>query len=71
MKHIGCLTVIVLIIVALAIWASTKDMTEEQRARWVGEKAHRGWNKARELAQHTQEGWKQAPGEGTTKKAPP
>ncbi len=68
MRTIGCLTVIVLVVVGVVWLCSGKDMTNEQRAQWAGEKAHRGWNKFMEFAKGAQEGWKKVP-EGTTKPA--
>jgi hypothetical protein len=58
MRSLGCLTVIVLVGVGIFLLAGSQDMTEEQKAQWVGDKAHRGWNKVRELMHHAKEGWR-------------
>jgi hypothetical protein len=62
MKAIGCLGVIVLVVLAILVLShSSQDATDEQKAQWVGQKAHRGWNRLRELTAHAQEGWKSVP----------
>ncbi|MCJ7543679.1 MAG: hypothetical protein MUP47_03775 [Phycisphaerae bacterium] len=57
MRTLGCLTIIVLVGVGIFLLAGSQDMTEAERAQWVGEKAHRGWSKARQLLQQAREGW--------------
>jgi hypothetical protein len=58
MKTLGCLTIIVLIGVGIYLLAGSQDMTDEQKAEWVGQKAHRGWGKAKQFFQNAQQGWK-------------
>jgi hypothetical protein len=65
MRAIGCLTVIALIVVGVVWWCSGKDMTDQERAQWAGEKAHRGWNKFTEFMKSAQEGWKKVPDKST------
>ena len=60
MRSLGCLTIIVLVGVGIYLLAGSQDMTEAEKAQWVGEKAHRGWSKARQLLQHAREGWQQS-----------
>ncbi len=57
MRTIGCLAVIVLIAVGIFLLAGSQDMTHEQKAQWVGEKVHRGWNRAKKYAGAAKEGW--------------
>ncbi len=64
MRTLGCLTIIVLVGVGIFLLAGSQDMTEAERAQWVGEKAHRGWNKARQLLQHAREGWQSVEPQG-------
>ena len=62
MKAIGCLGIIVLVVVVvLALTSASQDASDEQKARRVGEKAHRGWNRVKDLAGHAKEGWKTVP----------
>ncbi|MGA2265998.1 MAG: hypothetical protein ABSH10_06150 [Phycisphaerae bacterium] len=58
MRTIGCLTIIVLVGIGIYLLAGSQDMTNEQKAEWVGQKAHRGWGKAKQLLQDAQQGWK-------------
>ncbi len=58
MRTLGCLTIIILIGVGIFLLAGSQDMTNEQKAEWVGQKAHRGWSRAKEYLQHAQQGWK-------------
>ena len=57
MRSLGCLVVILLVVAGALVWLATRDMTDARRAQWVGEKAHRGWNAAREFTEHAKEGW--------------
>jgi hypothetical protein len=58
MKSLGCLTIIILIGVGIYLLAGSQDMTNEQKAEWAGQKAHRGWSRAKQYLQHAKEGWK-------------
>jgi hypothetical protein len=58
MKTLGCLTVIVLVGVGIFLLANSQDMTEDEKAQWVGDKAHRGWNRVRQLMHQAREGWR-------------
>ena len=58
MKAIGCLVVVIVVIAGIFLLTSGKDMTNEQKARLVGEKAHRGWNRLQDFAREAKEGWK-------------
>ena len=60
MKAIGCLLVIILVAVGIFLLSSGGDMTGEEKARFIGEKAHRGWNRLRQFAGEAREGWKSA-----------
>jgi len=71
MRSIGCLIVIAIIVVGIYLLASTKDMTDQEKAQWVGEKAHRGWNRVKRLAEGAREGWKSAPQDRSGKDARP
>jgi len=65
MKKLGCLVVIILVCVGIFVFVtSSRDMTDEQKVQWVGEKSHRGWNRMRKFMQDAQEGWKSVPAEG-------
>jgi hypothetical protein len=61
MKAIGCLGVIALVVLVVLVLANTRDATDEQKAQWVGQKAHRGWNTVKVLARQTAKGWKTVP----------
>ncbi|MFA6134391.1 MAG: hypothetical protein WC869_10305 [Phycisphaerae bacterium] len=61
MRSIGCLGLIVLIGVVVYFLATTADLSSEQRAQVVGQKAHRGWNQVRKFVQNAQEGWQSDP----------
>lgn len=58
MRCLGCLVLIVLVVVGIYLLTSTQDMSDQQKAQWVGQKAHRGWNQARKFAADAREGWK-------------
>ena len=66
MRRFGCLIVVVLIVAGLVAWSATKDMTHEQRAHWLGQKVHRGWNQARKFAGQVKQGWDQTERQGQT-----
>ena len=57
MRKLGCLTLIVLLGLGVYLLVSTRDMTEQERSRWIGQKVHRGWNRMRKLARSAKEGW--------------
>lgn len=61
MRSIGCLGLIILIGVAVYFLATTADLSSEQCAQVVGQKAHRGWNQVRKFVQNAQEGWQNDP----------
>ena len=50
MRTIGCLAVIVLVGIGIFLLTSSQDADDEQKAQWVGEKAHRGWNRMKKAA---------------------
>jgi len=60
MKTIGCLVIIVLVGVGIFLLAGSQDMIHEQKAQWLGEKAHRGWNRAKKFLGAAREGWQSA-----------
>ena len=59
MKALGCLVVIIVVCVGI-FWLmnSSASLSDEDKARVVGEKVHRGWNQMRNYARDFQEGWK-------------
>jgi len=65
MRTIGCLAVIVLVGIGIFLLTSSWDMDGEQKAQWVGEKAHRGWNRMKKAAEAAEQGWKSVKDENT------
>jgi hypothetical protein len=64
MRAIGCLGLIVVIGVVIYLVITTQDMTAEEKGQFIGEKAHRGWNRVKRLTDSAREGWKSAQEEG-------
>jgi len=63
MRSLGCLGLLVLIVVGIIVAVSTMGMNQEERARWVGQKAHRGWNQIKKFAEEAKQGWQQGDGQ--------
>jgi hypothetical protein len=62
MRALGCLTVIVILVLAAIFWLTQGHNLDQQRAgQWIGQKAHRGWNMLRQTAQGAQKGWDAVP----------
>ena len=61
MRTIGCLAIVALICVGIWLLAGSQDMSDEQKAQWAGEKAHRGWNRLQQMAASAKQGWKSSP----------
>ena len=60
MRTLGCLVVIILVCVGIYWLANSPGLSDEDKARIVGEKVHRGWNQVQKYAHQAQEGWKSA-----------
>ena len=63
MRSLGCLGVLVLIVAVIIVAVSTMGMSDQERAQWVGQKAHRGWNQIKKFTQEAKQGWQQADGQ--------
>lgn len=61
MRTIGCLTVLAILCVGIWLLAGSQDMSDRQKAQWVGQKAHRGWNQAKQMAAEARGGWQSEP----------
>lgn len=63
MRTIGCLGILILIVIAIWLFATTDmdKMSDEEKAQVLGEKAHRGWNQVKKYAQSAKQGWDKAP----------
>jgi hypothetical protein len=71
MRKLGCFTVIVLLGVGAYFLLSTQGMTSEQKAQYVGEKAHRGWQEINKMAGQAKQGWDKAPPGAQSQSATP
>ena len=71
MKKLGCLTLIVLIGLAVYFLMSSQGLTDEQKAQLVGEKVHRGWQEVSRLAEQAKKGWDKAPADANARPAAP
>ena len=60
MKTLGCLIVIIIVGVGIFWLTSSPSLSDEDKARIVGEKVHRGWNHVQKYARNVQKGWKSA-----------
>ena len=60
MKTLGCLVVIIVVCVGIFWLTRSPSLSDEDKARIVGEKVHRGWNSVQKYARNVQEGWKSA-----------
>ena len=58
MKTLGCLIVIIVVVVGILWLTSSPGLSDEDKARVLGEKVHRGWNYVRKSARDFQKGWK-------------
>ncbi len=58
MKTLGCLVVIIVMCVGIFYLTSSPGLSDEDKARIVGEKAHRGWNQVQKYARNARKGWK-------------
>lgn len=59
MRSLGCLGLLVLIVAVIIVAVSTMGMSEQERAHWVGQKAHRGWNQVKKFTEEAKQGWQQ------------
>jgi hypothetical protein len=57
MKTLGCLTMIVLICVGIYFLMNLQGMDDAQKGQWLGDKAHRGWNRIQKMADNAKQGW--------------
>ena len=70
MKRIGCLLILLVLgAIVLLVLSKPEGVDEDQAAQWVGQKAHRGWNRTKGLIRSARQGWQadrdnQAPPEG-------
>jgi len=58
MKTLGCLVVIIVVCVGIFWLTRSPGLSDEDKARLVGEKVHRGWNSVHNYARDVQKGWK-------------
>jgi len=58
MKTLGCLVIIIIVFVGILFLTGSPGLNEEDKARIVGEKVHRGWNHVQKYVRNAQEGWK-------------
>ena len=58
MKTLGCLVVIIVVCVGIFWLTRSPSLSDEDKARIVGEKVHRGWNSVQKYTRNVQKGWK-------------
>ena len=60
MRSLGCLVVIVAVCAGIYFLSGSQGLSDQDKARIVGQKVHRGWNQVQKYAHSAQEGWKSA-----------
>ena len=58
MKTLGCLVVIIVVCAGFFWLTRSPNLSDEDKARIIGEKVHRGWNSMQKYAGNVQKGWK-------------
>ena len=58
MRSLGCLVVIIAVCAGIFFLSGSQGLSDQDKARIVGEKVHRGWNQVQKYAHNAQQGWK-------------
>jgi len=59
------LVVVVMACIGVALLGSADDFDEQAKGQWIGETAHRGWNRVKRLARGAHSGWQSIPDDGS------
>lgn len=57
MRRLGCLVILILIGTGVYFILNARGMSDEEKGRWLGDKAHRGWQHVQKMMEGAKKEW--------------